>query len=414
MDSVRAHHGRRLAAALVVGVAWGCGASEKPPFETYFEPSAPTPILKDGPNAFDGYAAAAMEAESRAGDYLTWVSFPPSRRAEVTKLLAEPLRSVQFAAKKTCSFRYDGVRPFEVAPFRRGWRILGRAIVWRIERAVAAEDFDAAITDLGLATKFGFDLSGGATADASLGFAIVDEARRAFVAARANLSSEQLARASAIVETSLSSAPSADRTLENEGRAMLAAVQYVQDAYRTGGYTTLLEHLGLDLKSTTDRLEQMARHDAQERPAYFRSFAQRARDLTAWYRKVAGLSAQERSLAEAPKEGNEPWRRFARHFFTTPGPYLRARDRVLARTRLFVIDAWALARVKHDRTAPKNLAGLARGLTTDPYSGKEFRYSSVGTEYRLYSVGANFEDDGGETNEDYDAPDLVLERPTVP
>lgn len=414
LDPARAHHGRKLAAALIVGAALGCGAPEKPPFETFFEPSAPTPILKDGPNAFDGYAAAGMEAESRAGDYLTWVSFPPARRAEITKLLVEPLRLVQDAANKTCSFRYDGVRPFEVAPYRRGWRILGRAIVWRIEKAVAEGNYDAAITDLGLATKFGFDLSGGAAADASLGFAIVDEARRAFVASRVKLSAEQLERVSALVERSLAAAPSADRTLENEGRSMLAAVQYVQDAYRTGAYSTLIEHLGLDLKSATDRLEQMARNDAKERPAYFRSFAQRARDLTAWYRKMASLSAHQRSLQEAPKEGSEPWRRFARQFFTAPEPYLRAHDRVMARTRLLVIDAWALARVKRDRAAPKNLAELARGLTTDPYTGKEFRYTSVGTEYRLYSVGANYEDDGGETNEDFDAPDLVLERPTLP
>ncbi|MCW5943553.1 MAG: hypothetical protein KIS66_15080 [Fimbriimonadaceae bacterium] len=396
----------------MLSAAFGCRAPEKPPFETFFEPAAPTPILKDGPNAFDGYAAAALEAESRAGDYLNWVSFPPSHRAELAKRLTEPLRLVQASARKTCAFRYDGVRPFEVAPYRRGWRMLGRAIVWRIEKAVAAGEYDAAISDLGLATKFGFDLSGGATADASLGFAIVDEARRAFLTCRVQLSADQLERVGSVVQQALAAVPSADRTLEHEGRAMLAAVQYVQDAYRSGSYTALIEHLGLDVKNATDRLEQMSKNDAKERPAYFRAFAQRARDVTAWYRKAAALSAQERSLLKAPEEGTEPWRRFARQFFTAPGPYLRARDRVLARSRLLAIDAWALAKVKRSRAAPKSLAVLERALTTDPYSGKEFRYSSVGTEYRLYSVGANFEDDGGETNEDFDTPDLVLERPS--
>jgi hypothetical protein len=49
-------------------------------------------------------------------------------------------------------------------------------------------------------------------------------------------------------------------------------------------------------------------------------------------------------------------------------------------------------------------------VRTDPYSGRGFVYRVDGADYRLYSVGADIKDDGGETDETYTAPDLMLEK----
>jgi hypothetical protein len=60
--------------------------------------------------------------------------------------------------------------------------------------------------------------------------------------------------------------------------------------------------------------------------------------------------------------------------------------------------------------APKDLSQFADNLKTDPYSGKPFIYGSDGADYHVYSVGADFRDDGCETDETFTQPDLKLEK----
>jgi hypothetical protein len=86
-------------------------------------------------------------------------------------------------------------------------------------------------------------------------------------------------------------------------------------------------------------------------------------------------------------------------------------DSTLARTRLLIIEATILQKVKSGDSAPKDLSEFPAPIRTDPYSGDQFIYRADGKDYRVYSVGADFRDDGGETDWDtYSTPDLKLER----
>ena len=85
-------------------------------------------------------------------------------------------------------------------------------------------------------------------------------------------------------------------------------------------------------------------------------------------------------------------------------------DASLARTRLLILQSEILSTVKSRRSAPKNLGAFPTALTTDPYSGRPFVYRASGPDFALYSVGADFRDNGGETDESFTAPDVTLER----
>jgi hypothetical protein len=104
-----------------------------------------------------------------------------------------------------------------------------------------------------------------------------------------------------------------------------------------------------------------------------------------------------------------PWRRFSRHIVTTGNEFLKRRDRTLARSRLFAIEAALLSQVKAIRRAPDTLAGFG-DIVQDPYTGDPFIYRASGPDYVIYSVGEDFKDDMGETDQDFLRPDLTIER----
>ena len=86
-------------------------------------------------------------------------------------------------------------------------------------------------------------------------------------------------------------------------------------------------------------------------------------------------------------------------------------DATLARTRMLVITARLLAMEKRNQPIPAELNKFDARLRQDPFSGYPFVYHAQGSHFRLYSVGSDFKDDGGETDaETFMSPDLALER----
>lgn len=351
-----------------------------------------------------------MEAEEKAGDYSKWISFPESDRTKIITALGPALQKVARGSALTCSYRCGPIKPFEAVPYTAGWRLCGRALAWRVERALAAGNVASAIQDFLVATRFGFDLTAGDTTVASLGLSIVDEARQALLRERVKLSAQDLRTVSTGLTEILARVPEPGIAMDCEAQQMLAAVDYVQDAYRAGNYDAIIAALGPEIRNATESLEAMKRSDAKQRPAYFRGFAQEAKDRAKHLRSLAGMHAVERANQKAFEfPGDRPWRRFARHFFLAGEPFLTMRDRTLARTRLLLIECHALSYVKAGQPAPVGLSPLADLAVIDPYTGAPLRYLASGSTFRAYSVGANYADDGGESGEDGESPDLVLE-----
>ena len=74
------------------------------------------------------------------------------------------------------------------------------------------------------------------------------------------------------------------------------------------------------------------------------------------------------------------------------------------RTLLLLIEALVLQEAKVKGSAPLKLPP-----TLDPFTGLPLLYVPKGRDFLLYSAGADGVDNGGETDETYSRPDLLLE-----
>jgi len=324
------------------------------------------------------------------------------KEAPVVASALDPLTTAAFVAIEDRRFhRHWGIDP----------RAIGRAMVWRIERAAALDKSGEAVDWTLAATRFGLALTAGSASDAELGFATINEARRALTPAFGKLDPSEFRRLGTGVEAALGNRPLPDNLIENERASMLAAVQRIQDSYRERRLGELVSQLGKDIDPAIDYLDKLRAEDPKERAQYFEDFATEAELWTAHYDQALHRNAQQRVNMPGPAlKSDRPWRRFARHFFRSIEPLLAVRDECLARTRLLGLNALLLAECKANGAAPGSLTGLSKELTIDPYSGKELIYRPDGAFFLLYSIGEDFKDDGGETNQSGTAPDLRLEE----
>jgi len=354
---------------------------------------------------------AADEAEKTGGKYLDMVSFFPAQRKKAMDDTAGAVRLAVEGTGHKCDFAFTPLSPFAAPPHQRGWRLIGRDLVWRIEDAVRAADYGAAVQNANLATKFGFDISGGCATDASLGLAIVDNARQAIAPALDHMDAGQLASLSEGIKRALQSEPTLSTTIDHEHECMLLGVQAVQDAYRANNFDVLMKQLGPDTRSAVDFLDDLHRKDNSKRPQYFQDFAAEADAEQKWSESIADIPVAQRAAHPEPRfKGDRPYKKFAKQFFNSVKPLVELHDATLARTRLLILEASILSQIKRDGAAPKDLTGLDASLITDPYSGKPFIYGADGKDYHVYSVGSDFRDDGGETDETFSQPDLRLEK----
>jgi hypothetical protein len=359
-------------------------------------------------NAFDAYALAALDVEGKAGDYLDRVSFTPGQKKRVREMCADAVRAVSSASRKRCEFRFTARKPFTAAPYQRGWRLIGRSLRWQAEEAAANGDYDAAIDAALVATRFGFDLTGGGATDASLGFAIADEARVALVSNLDRMGAGQLGKLQAGLVEALERKPSIANVIENDRMTSRLAVQAIQDAYANQSLGEIEKQLGSSVKEAVQYLRDTELEKA--RP-YFEGFAAEAETSTDALLRLAKLSVAEREKEPKPKLAAErPWRRFSRHFLATARPLLEIDDRTTVRTRLLALESALLKRRKLKQPFPRDLSKFPETLTRDPFPGAPLRFVSDGVEFRVYSVGANLRDDGGDTDDAWLAPDLTLER----
>lgn len=410
---------RTLFGVLLLLVASGCREPAPPPYATWTP--APSPPVVAGPNAFDAYAEAALAAEAATkaaeakdpsrGDLLTRVYFTPALRRDALAVVAGPLSRLEQAVSQPCTFLFVPRKPFEKAPYQAGWRLLARCMLWKTQDALVEERWDDAIREAVDLMKFGFDLTQGGATDASLGLAVINEAREALAPSLDQMPAASLNTLSLRVGNLLEAAPGLEPMIANERLQMLGAVQFVQDAYRDRTLAELEAKLGSDVKNAVEYLDAMRPKDRKERPGYFQGFAQEAEDHCNWLRQVAAVPAAERKSIGDPKTVElRPWRRLAKQFFLAADPLLDVHDATLARTRLLCLEAQIQRAIKSTGSAPKDLSEFRADLKTDPYTGQEFVYRAAGGVYSLYSVGPDFEDDGGDTDESFTTPDLRLER----
>lgn len=394
--------------ALAIAIS-GCRGHDAPPYPVWAErPTTYAPAV-DSPNAFDAYVLAARSVEQNAVKYVNLVSFFPRQKREATAACADGLKLLKGGVKKPCAFHATPRGPLDVPAYQRGWRLLGRCLVWDVQRFAAAGDFPSAIRSAIIATKFGFDLTGGAATDASLGFAVVDETRQAIAPYLRKFSADQLHALAEGVKRAVERKPPLADAVQNEEKNMLMAVQFLQDCYREDRYKDITAKND-DLRELATYLKDLHNRDHTERPEFFGKLAEEAKDECIELRKLSSQPAADRHPDWKKEKKGRPWRRFAQYFFTAGRPLLSISDASIARTRLLILECELSRIAKVNKKTPKSLDGFTKSLTIDPYSGTTFIYRPQGMDYALYSVGANLVDDGGMTDDSFSSPDLRLER----
>ncbi len=384
----------------------GCSRGPAPAFPKWVSTTQAHP----GNATFEVYKRAALEAETTGSKYLDRVTFTPDQRKSLQKSIQGSVALIRQQAGRNVEFEFAPRPPFAPAPWQKGWRLIGRSLVWDIQSS--GDDLDRAITVAIQASSFGFGLTSGGATDASLGLTIADESRKALVPKLSQMSADQLDRLASGIQASLAVKPTLQASIENEREQMMRAVQTIQDAYRRDDYAELKEKLGGDTKDALTYLQDMHSDDARKRPVYFEKLAGEATAEADWLDKACLMPAVKRVPDSDEKSKDQrPWRKFSKLFFRTCRPLLSMNDSTLARTRLLILNCRIMAISKRTGSAPKELGIFPARLRQDPYSGLPFVYRSDGSDYHLYSVGADFKDDGGQTDETFSTPDLMLEEP---
>lgn len=392
----------------LVILAAGCGDRSE---ITYVEWLRQPRVSDVSGGRFELYAKAAAAVESAAAKYLRTVNFTPGKRDLCMKQIAPALAMVaQAGTRPELGYRFKARKPFEEPEFLAAWRLVGRGFVWKIEAAIKTGDLDAAIQTTAIATRFGLDLIGGSAMEASLGLAIVDDARRAVTPSLAKMEPKQLEKLREGIMRAMRGAPELQQTIENEQLNMLAGVQLLQDAFRAEEWKRLIDMMGPDVRTAVDKLKELRHEDPTDRVAFFKGLADEAREEADYVARIAALPTVERGSVPQPiLNSSRPWRRFSVHFMGTLRPLLKQYDATLARTKLLALETHLQTIARTRAPYPKTLAAFGDDITVDPYTGQAFPYRADGGDCKVYSVGEDLTDDGGQTDDAFNAPDLRLE-----
>lgn len=390
---------------LVATLTTGCAKKSEPPFERFApEYQAYTPQAGSS-NAYDGYLLAATKAAESTSKYADQASFRDHEKAEYLQLSNEAVNQAIRASQSASRIDFRPSDPFLPRPSHQGLTTIGRALAWRIERALAAGNSGEAANLAAAAFKIGTDLTGGDVQDALLGHWIVAQSRDALAPSLAKMNAGTLETLGNRTLEIIGNRPSTVDTLTNEEASMLAGVQFVQDAYQRKDYELMRTAMYKEVRAAMEYLQNLS---PDERPDYFRGFAGEAKARVDHAKKQLLVPRPERKEFKLDERTERPWKRFATQLFETLDPFVRSDEVYVTRTRLFGLTCLALAAGKSTGEAPADLLEKAADNALDPFTGRPFIYRRAGREFRLYSVGEDMRDDGGESDETGRTPDLLL------
>jgi len=398
---------RCILGSFLVAIALGCQKPAPPELRRW---SRPATSSAEEPGAFTEYLAAARSVEAGPAALLDRVSFFPDQRRRAIAEFDDEAARVMRASARAASFPVEERGPFEPVPHVKGWRLIGRVMAWQVEDDVEAGNLTRAIDRAVAATRFGFDLTGGGAIEASLGLAIVDDARRALITGLSQMDAAQLRRLSQGMKSALTRKPSGRVVADREADRMLRTVDYLQDAAMRNDFDRLRERMGDDGREIANYLGRI-RNDGEALASFFDGLGTEALDRIENDAELAELPAALRKGKELKPDNGRLWRRPARHFLETMPPYRAAEDRTVARTRLLIMTAELMRRQRLKQELPRMTDVFSESVRIDPYSGESMLLTSDGIDFTVYSVGDDLVDNGGETDLSGTLPDLQLERP---
>ncbi len=396
-------HGCRY--LLVAAFLIGCS---KPPRIAFPKP------LEDYPNVpsnsrFDLLLDAASTVERACPKLIEKPDLTIGEKRAAMQKSQTALQEIERAVEDKVQFAYAVNSPLAPPAYRRGWRFLGNVLAYQLDEQLRSDRPDAAAETAKLAIRFGLAISGGDAYDANLGFSIAANACTTLWDSLDKLSPAALRSLFNAIRRAMTDAPSPSSTARNETANMLRAVQAIQDAFLSNDIKPLQDALGPSAQPAFSYLVNLKAKPEQQQVEYFQAFGQEAEDKGKAYAQM--LSKPSETWSDLPQPaGDRPWKRFAAAYFSTiddlPGWWQMNQ----ARLRLLAIRCALIARVQERKPLPVDLRALPLDLRTDPFTGRDFRYTPKGSEFSLYSVGEDRRDDGGDGGPTGTTPDVTFER----
>jgi hypothetical protein len=397
-----------LTTLALLAILPGCTTKTEAPWEKFAETSPGYQATPNSGRAWDDLLIAADSATKAAEKYSNKADL---RDVEIPAFVATTKAAADQAARAAtlpAQFSFIPHDPFLPRPHHRGITVIGTNYGYQIQTAGQTGAANSAATSIIAAHRLATVLSHGDAQDAMLGHWIAANARTKAATLIHKMDASTLNQMGETILASLEQLPSPNQTVENELKNMRLSVQVIQDAYREK--QTELLHKAF-YKQAAPAIEHLQNLRASDRPDYFKNFAAEANQFAEIAKAELAQPVAERKPRNLNFSGERPWRRFSQHLFTIVLTYVDSHDQHLTRSRLFALTCLALAAGKSTGLAPKQFNTAPKAQLLDPFSGQPFPYQTAEREFKIYSVGKNGRDDGGETNALGLEPDLVIEPP---
>lgn len=392
----------------------GCRSKEEVKFTSW----APEPSAKPLSGSFARLVqiGEAVEQAARSEAFYKGKQTPPmttrtsffeKEKRQANAIIGGNKAALISLASSKIDFQYQPVGLGEPPIYLRGIRLVGESMLWDMENALAVQNADIAIQRCGQLTRLGSQLLGGGAYEATLGISLIDRARGILAPELGQLGAGQLGVLAKQISGSISSRPGLTVCLENESANMLLALQQAQDIARAKDFKKLEEKLGKSTHDEVALLESVSR-DMGKVASVFDWIGEDIRARSKWH--IGQMQKPNPDVAPPELKSRKNWKVLYRYFASnldSLSPYLK---KCVARTQLFMLECYLRQKVKLKAPLPTSLFAFSEAAVRDPFTGKPFCYQSGAGEFKVYSAGTDGIDDGGESKESFESPDLVLER----
>lgn len=391
----------------------GCRSKEAVKFSSW----APEPSAKplSGSYARLVQIGEAVEQEARAKAFFrgkptspitTRTTFFAKEKSQANAIIGANKSALVGLVASKIEFQYQPVGLNEPPIYLRGIRLIGESLLWDMEASIASQQLDGAVLRCGQITKLGSQLLGGGAYEATLGISLIDRARAILAPELGKLGAGQLGTLAKSISASIAARPPLTQCLQNESESMLLSLQQAQDIAQTGDFEKLEEKLG---KSTHDEVALLKSigGDPIKVVGVFDWIGDDIKARSKWH--IDQMQSPNPDIDPPELKSRKNWRVLYRYFASnldSLSPYVK---KCAARTQLFMLECYLRQKVKLKAPLPATLDAFSKAAVRDPFTGKPFYFKSGAGEFKVYSAGEDGIDDGGESNETFDSPDLVIE-----
>jgi hypothetical protein len=357
------------------------------------------------------FLSSQKEAESnprtsKANALTSRTTFFEAQKRAARNVIGNRRSDIERAVAKRIVWVYEPTGFTTPPTYLAGLRLAAKSYIWDIQDAKARGDSATIVSAFTHVTKLGLAMLQGGGYEASLGASLMDEARKELTPVLPILSANELGT---LAKTSNASIRNLDLLIcvDNELRNMLWGLQQVQDAAAAGTKEKLEAILGVEGAKRAESLKKYTKSRSELKDVFDWIGADiRART------SYAKARIQNPKTAESAPDFHKRSRFMDLHqlLATNLDSLVPKLVSTQAKTKLLILECFLRQSQKLKKRLPDNLSAFSPQSKVDPFTGESFFYTTNGTDFQVYSTGVDGVDDGGKTDANFSAPDLMLER----